>query len=286
MPVSNLEKEQRENQAEQGKKELDIPPPETGEQANKRRLQELDETIPEYENSDQKTDADLDQAINELNAEPPQVDISKNTKTKESLKGMKEEQQNIQNQLGGEKRPGIEPESGLEAKEPHDIPVGVEASREQMKETIADKIKETMSETSTELKAARTTTEAGELTPEQILNLPSFAKMREVFQGSEEVDKQDVAQKLQQMAEQMSNELAKKGPDSDLRPDEIEEMGLTTFAEEIEAAAAENPQGKETDQRTKEMEEKKAKYRPADKGKLSGRTTQRTENEGLRPSTP
>jgi len=283
MPVSNIEKEQRENQEQQGEK-LDIPPPETDEQANERRLQELDETIPPYENSDQKTDVELDQAIKELNAEPPQVDISKETATKAALAEMQGEKQEIQNQLGGEKRPGIEPTAGLADKEAKDTPIAVEASREQMQETITDEIREAMSEMSTELKAVRATAENGELTPEQVMKLPSFAKMREVFKGSEEASNENVDKKLQQMAEQMSNELAEKGPEVDIQPDEIEEMGLASLVEEIDAAATENPQAKEIDQATKEMDEKKAKYRTADRGNLGGRKTQRTEEEGLRPS--
>jgi len=281
-----MEKESRERpgEVEQRSAAPELGPPETPAEAAERRLAELDESIPQYKASSEKTTEELDNAIQELNAEPPRVDISKETVTQETLGGMRQEKQQIQEQLGGEKRPGVDPEAGLTQKSPEDAPVAVEASREQMESVISDKMKESMGELATEVKAARATAENGELTPEQIAKLPSFDKIREVFKGSEEVGGTEVENGIEKMAEQMAQNLKEKGSDTDIRPDEIEEMGLENFSEQIQAAAAENVQRIEKTPFEKEQAEKEAKKRTADARPATGRHTQRTEEEGLRPS--
>ncbi|MFC1721459.1 hypothetical protein ACFL0Z_00930 [Patescibacteria group bacterium] len=258
----------------------DVPEPETAEQADQRRLDELGKAIPQYETSSQRTDQELGQAIDKLNEEPPAVEISTGTKTKEDLEIMQTEQTEIQARTGEAKR--IDPETGTDQAGPEDAPVDVEASHEQMKVHVEEQVKGGLAELAAEVKVARVA--APDLKANQIRELPAMAKIKESFAGSAEVSGEEVDKDLEDLANRIAESLKDNPPEENIETNKIESMGLETLDEKIKAAAKENPQKKKQSTHAKTQEEKKVKKKNIDEGELTGRQTQDTEEEGLRPS--
>ena len=278
MDENKLETEQRENKQEISPA-APTPPPETATEADQRRLAELDKAIPTYEKSNQHTAEELDQAIKQLNAEPPRVEISTETATGQSLAAMREEKSTIS---ARQQETGIPTEPKTpEPERPYETPVNVEASREQMQKFLQQEIKNALNEISGEVNIIKATNP--NLTPETIAKLPALQKIRETFKGSQEALPEQIDAKILKLSEKIATDL-KNNETKNIDSDQVEAWGLETFDEEIKAAAAENPDKKKQSSFQKTQEEKQAKYSRVGQQPVRGRQTQRREDEGLRPN--
>jgi hypothetical protein len=279
MSKNKFESEQLENKQE-GSPAKPTPPPETPAEADQRRLAELDASIPPHEESAQSTAEQLETVINQLNAEPPRVEISTQNATADSLAQMREEKSDI---LARQETSGIAPEPKIpDPERPYETPVNVEASREQMQAFLQSEMKKALTEIPTEIKVLQAT--SAELSAEQIAKLPSWQKIRDTFRGSKEALPEEVSTKILELSEKIAADI-KNNENSQVSPDQVITWGLKTFDEEIKAAAAENPDKKQSSSFEKTQEEKQAKYTRVGQQPVRGRHTQRREDEGLRPNT-
>lgn len=235
MAENKLETEQKENQAEISPA-TPTPPPETAAAADQRRLAELDATIPPHTESAQRTEEQLDTAINQLNAEPPRVEISKQNATADSLAQMREEKSEI---LARQEESGATTETDMpEPDNSKGKTAAAETSSEKQSELLQAEIEKALRDIPAEVNIIKATNPS--LSSETITKLPSLQKIRESFKGSQEALPEQIDAKILELSEKIAVNL-KNNETKNIAPDQITVWGLETFDEEIKAAAAEKP---------------------------------------------
>lgn len=247
MDENKLETEQKENQPEISPA-TPTPPPETAAEADQRRLAELDTTIPPHEESAQRTEDQLEKVIDQLNDEPPRVEISKQNATAESLAQMREEKSEI---LARQEESGATTETEMpEPDNSEGKTAAAETSPEKQSELLQAVIEKALRDIPAEVNIIKATNP--NLSAETIKKLPSLQKIRESFINTRGILPEQIDNKIIKISEDIATDLA---ANEVITPDKVTARGMEILDDEIKTAA-EKPTEKEKSKSEETLPEK------------------------------